>query len=176
MRFSDRNTTDTTCVCGEGYADGSCCGWKPENNTQSHEEILTAASTALSNQWSPSWTERLEHLKHTLIRLDHENSILKEALRIIAENEITLEDIPLLQLLAENVLSDLDRLVTNEQSLENDETGLSLEYCQTVNSQLEKKFRVERELAEKHPLESADAVDFNSSAASKDGGFLERFG
>lgn len=130
MKFTNRNLIDTTCVCGEGYEDGSCCGWKPENNIQSSEEILTAAATALSNQWSPSWTERLEHLKHTLIKLNHENSILKEALRIIAESEITPEDITLLQLLAENVLSDLDRLVTSEQ-----------------------------------PLESAAAVDFNSSAS-----------
>lgn len=29
---------------------------------------------------------------------------------------------------------------------------------------------------ERHSLESANAVDFNSSATSKDGGFLERLG
>lgn len=32
------------------------------------------------------------------------------------------------------------------------------------------------EANEEQPLESAVAVDFNSSAASKDGGFLERLG
>jgi hypothetical protein len=36
-----------------------------------------------------------------------------------------------------------------------------------------REYLVERE---KQPLESAAAVDFNSSAASKDGGFLERLG
>lgn len=55
-------------------------------------------------------------------------------------------------------------------------TNTSCAYCHAMLGNQHSEQCLIDLLLKEQPLESAAAVDFNSSAASKDGGFLERFG
>ena len=73
MKFTNRNLIDTTCVCGEGYEDGSCCGWKPEKSTKMTKNGVTT-TTGLGQEQYERFKAGSVRAKKFLVQYDYRHT------------------------------------------------------------------------------------------------------